>query len=475
MRRFIYFLSLLFIGETIYAEGIDSTLFEKTFEEISALGLPVLVIETENGVFPTYEIAEKENPEIMWGKGITNAVKVPGSLSLFKDGQCLYSSGDYVDGQSGMTIKVRGNVSAVDHEKKPYKIKLEKKADLLLREGQDVDYSDKNWILIKDNNINAKIGFKINELMQMQWTPSYCFVNVMFNGRYNGVYMLCESVRRNKDCRLNVSKTGFVFEWDTYWWNEPRYISSAFSSTQAYTIKYPDEDEITDEQIDCLENIIRQAESSAFDGTYSDYIDVNSFASWILAHDILGTWDASGSNYFLTKYDDTENSKIMMANLWDLETNFRRVNQWSTAHLAEWFFFGPLFGSENKTFLKAYKMKWSEVSQTLFEDIQNYLNMFNVSDEGYALEKSIILDNQLWGTSWKTVSQSVSDANEWFNARKDWLNNQIGKIEIEESSISVLKTDVDAAPLWVTPVGIEVKSHFKPGIFISQGRKVVIK
>ena len=201
MRRFIYFLSLLFIGETIYAEGIDSTLFEKTFEEISALGLPVLVIETENGVFPTYEIAEKENPEIMWGKGITNAVKVPGSLSLFKDGQCLYSSGDYVDGQSGMTIKVRGNVSAVDHEKKPYKIKLEKKADLLLREGQDVDYSDKNWILIKDNNINAKIGFKINELMQMQWTPSYCFVNVMFNGRYNGVNMLCESVRRNKDCR----------------------------------------------------------------------------------------------------------------------------------------------------------------------------------------------------------------------------------------------------------------------------------
>lgn len=473
-------LIVLYSISSIWSAEIDSTLFNKSFEEISSIGLPVVMIETENGVFPTFDIAEKSDPDIMWGKGIINADKVPGKITLYKGGNLLYDSGEYVEGESGMTIKVRGNVSAIDHEKKPYKLKLQKKADLLFRGGQDADYTDKNWLLIKDNNINANIGFKINELMEMQWTPSYCYVNVMFNGRYNGVYMLCESVRRNQDCRLNVSKTGYVFEWDTYWWNSHKYVESLIfqkGSPLKYTFKYPDEDDITDDQLDYIENAIAKAEASLNDGTYPDYIDVESFASWILAHDILGTWDAAGSNYFLTKYDNTENSKIMMANLWDLETNFRRVNQWSTAHLAGWFFYESLFNNENETFLRSYKDKWMKVSPTIFDEIIDCIHQFEDSSEGKDLERSIILDNQLWGTSWKTVKEACSDAIDWFADRKVWMSEQMDKIHLKThiSETNFHNDDIISSSDFFSIQGVRLnKDYSRPGIYIKNRNKILI-
>ena len=111
-----------------------------------------------------------------------------------------------------MRAVIRGNTTA-RAKKKPYKIKLQKKADLLLR-GDDEKYGDKDWLLILDESLSAKTGFKLNELAGMQWTPSYQYVNLILNGEYKGLYMLCESVERNKSCRLNVDKSGYIFEYD---------------------------------------------------------------------------------------------------------------------------------------------------------------------------------------------------------------------------------------------------------------------
>lgn len=60
--------------------------------------------------------------------------------------------------------------------------------------------------------------------MSMQWTPAYEYVNVMINGKYQGLYMLLESVERDDDCRINVSKNGYIFEYDMYWWKEDYYV-----------------------------------------------------------------------------------------------------------------------------------------------------------------------------------------------------------------------------------------------------------
>ena len=68
-----------------------------------------------------------------------------------------------------------------------------------------------------------------------------------------------------------------------------------------------------------------KAEESTRNGSYQNMIDVESFARWMLAHDILGNTDGAGSNIFITKYDNTETSLIKMGPLWDFDVIMRRI------------------------------------------------------------------------------------------------------------------------------------------------------
>ena len=62
-----------------------------------------------------------------------------------------------------------------------------------------------------------------------------------------------------------------------------------------YTFKYPDPDEITADQYSYVQESISSVEKSLYNGTYDNFMDVESFARWLLAHDILGSHDAAGS------------------------------------------------------------------------------------------------------------------------------------------------------------------------------------
>src|SRR5574344_2838242 len=164
MKKIISFILLIWISNTaIHAENYP------TLEETKALGLPVIIIETVNQEVPTCDFVFAPTGED--GISITNATKVPGRIQLWKDGKIVYDSGEYESGVSGMTMKIRGNTSAYYSNKKPYKIKLEKKGDIMGRDDQK--YEDKEWILIDDGGgvINTYAGLKLNELLGLQWTP----------------------------------------------------------------------------------------------------------------------------------------------------------------------------------------------------------------------------------------------------------------------------------------------------------------
>lgn len=207
-------------------------------------------------------------------------------MIIHKD-DVLYDSGDYEKNISGATIKINGNTSAY-HDNKPYKIKLQVKEDLLFR--GDNKYKDKEWRLLKDaRTLKTIIGLKMNELIGLPWTPAYQPCNVFVNNDYRGCYLLIESVKRNTDCRLNVSKNGFIVERDPYWWNENTFFSTNYFNPYNYyrwTWKYPDEEDVTEEHVTYIQNYMNQAEESIIDGTYEQYLDVESFASWLLAHEM---------------------------------------------------------------------------------------------------------------------------------------------------------------------------------------------
>ena len=396
MRTLLLLLSIIF-GQQTYALEL---------EQVKALGLPVLIISTVNTEMPDCEYVSSPLAS-MGAYSIKNATKVPGRLYIILGNDTLYDSGEFDEGKSGMTIKIRGNTSAYK-PKKSYKIKLQKKADLLCREGKN--YHDKNWVLLKDEQIKTKIGFKLNELIGLQWTPEYEYVNVVFNNEYWGMYMLVEQVRRNPECRLNVAENGYVFEYDGYWWNEDIYVKSSLAENNHYTFKYPEPEDISEEQLAYFTEMINTFENSITWGGYNYYIDVESFASWMLAQDILGNPDHVGSGYFLTKYDNTPDSKIKMANMWDFDDIFHesRRNQWSRLHT--YGFYDALFKSPNSDFVKLYVSKWNYEGLRIIEEITNWLKDFSLSDDAYALTGSIAMDNGRWKVDNKDVKTCVDIA-----------------------------------------------------------------
>ena len=469
-RKLILLIFILFCINEVIAQNTD---FSQ--ENIDKIGLKVIHIETENNEEPECEFTEA--PEGCMGMTSINAKKVKCRIYITLKGDTLYNSGMFEKNQSGATIKINGNTSAyfAIPGNYPYKIKLQKKADLLNRNNERFD--DNEWRLINDGyTLNTIIGLKISELLQFSWTPAYTPCNVFINGDYRGCYLLIESVKRNKDCRINVDKTsGYIVERDPYWWKENRFFTTNyFASSKGYrwTWKYPDEDDVLLEQEDYITQFINDTEQSILNGTYSNYIDIKSFAKWILAHDILGSKDSGGTNLYVAKYDDTPNSLLEMPVLWDFDSNFRmEPGEFSKCHNnAGDFYFYNLFNNTNNSFTSKYKELWLQIKPTLLSTITQYILSITDSEYGRALESSRMLHYNRWGyTPYETIGELAQEAINWFNNHLDKLDVNINKLA-DNTSISAIKTKekYDVYNL----LGNKVYKP-KKGIYIKNKRKII--
>lgn len=390
--------------------------------EIIAKGLPVLCVETVDHEEPTCEYVSA--PAGSMGITIRNATKVPGHLVMYKliDGMdsVIYDSGEYEDNVSGMTIKIRGNTSAYT-SKKPYKIKLQKKSDLLMR-GNDALYKDKDWLLLKDPYLLTFMGLTVSRMMKMPWTPSFGYVNVIINNQYRGLYLLCESVKRNPDCRINVDKnSGFIFECDAYWWNEDVYVNSITSPLYNFTFKYPDSEDILPEQLAYIQQVATAFETSLSASNYPELIDVKSWATWCLAHDMCGTQDSGGANRYYSKQDTTDTSLVVMPVLWDFDMSGRMPEAWSHCHTEH---FTKLFENANRRFVDEYIWQWRQVKDNFYYKFATFILAYLKSADGVALEASYALDNLRWNTSYSVWNYGNAHVL-WFYNRIPWMESVI--------------------------------------------------
>lgn len=449
-----------------YSVGIGAAQSMFSDDSIQALGLPVVAIETVGGEEPTCEYVN--HPEGMAGYGTRNATKVPGRLTITLGEDTLYDSGPYVKDSSGMRVRIRGNTSAWP-PKKPYKVKLERSADLLLR-GDEESYADKDWLLLKNPELLQTIGFETSRLIGMEWTPDHRYVNLVMNGDYRGLYLLCEPVERNTRCRINVSKTGYIAESDAYFWCEDFYIPSSLNPF-GWTLKYPDADDVTEEQVSFLSRELAQLEESLAGPQYAERIDVESFARWLLAHDILGTWDSYGSNLFVARRD-TLGSKVRMPVLWDFDGIMLMQDDWAKVHY-ERFYFSQLLSSGDPAFREAYLGLWSSLRRRVFDGMASHLEEYVSSEEAVAVDASMRLDAVRWRGEYIGLGELLSAARTWFESREPWLADRIRE-EIGVSGIDSTPCDSAAPPgpvlnAWGIPVG-----DGYTGIRIRGGRKCVI-
>ena len=350
-------------------------------------------------------------------------------MTVTLKGKTLYDSKEYIQGESGMRIKRRGNSTGAYLDQHPYKIKLSKKYDLL--ERGEKSFKHKEWLLLSMFTYNVKMtnhesnilnvaGSIVSKIVGQEWTPEFEFVNVVINGEYQGMYYLMESVERG-DKRVVLDNTGFLIEDDTFWWNETVYFKTNHQqSLTAYTYKYPDNDDMTDSIQNIIKQYMNEFESALYSkGDVSHYIDYESFAKWILIHDILGTDDSAGCNRFLYKYNYDKNnpfsSKLKMGPVWDYDSTFRS-DDWSSIHTTNsWFYYSLLF--EREDFVDVYLNLWKQVRPVILNELKIYFDEFlykykNVFDESIKLHQTIYP-----GEGKQTVSFQVNEILEKFTQR----------------------------------------------------------
>ena len=443
-----------------------------SIDEVRQAGLHIVEITTVDGEEPQGKPIE--SPLYPGSYNMTYVNKVPCRVVISKDGNTLYDSGEYLKKTSGATLRINGNTTAYysDPLNMPYKLKLEKAADLLNR-GDDDKYKDKEWRLLKDAvSLNTIVGLQVSQLLELEWTAAYVPCNVIINGDYRGCYLLMETMKRNESCRIDCDKqTGFIIEKDPYWWKEDRYFSSFWykdDNVYRWTWKYPDADEVTDEQETYIKSYIEMMENSLADGTYESYINIPSFAKWILVHDILGTRDSWGSNMYIKKYDDTEKSRLELPCVWDFDSSYDIVpGQFSNLHIQENEYFYALFHSDNQTFKSAYVKLWNDKKQTVSEHILSFLNQYADSNEGKALEISRKLYNKRFGYTYATVAEDIKVVQQWFNSHISLLDDNI---QSHYTNISSVQDNTLNDVKYYTLTGREVYNNNIKGVTIIRSK-----
>lgn len=257
-------------------------------------GLPVCYISTSDGL------------------PITSKTEyVEASLRIEQNGELLFED-------TLLNIRGRGHSSWTDSPKHPYRLKLSHKAPLL---GMS---ANKHFVLLSNyfdkSLMRAAIGFKIGELLACDWTPESRFVELVFNGEYQGNYQLTESVKEGTN-RIRVDKTGFLTEYiypDRI--DEEKVFIQTIDSGYYYKFMYPDEKDITTQRVQYADDLMNRLERSlnrpSKPHEFADIIDVTSWAKWFYQQNLLMLEEC---NMYMVKYDDTDNSRLAMGPMWDFD------------------------------------------------------------------------------------------------------------------------------------------------------------
>ena len=393
--------------------------YDRLFLDYSQLpDLPLIVIETENNLDPTYVNAIKTGSNL-WGETITDNEYVKGVMSF---------GGDVPSMSCDAQIRVRGNTTAVNQDKKSYKIVLDEEYDLL---GRGIAYEDREWLLLNvGTDLKTYIGTYLGTYLGLEWQPQMQYVNVIMNGDWKGCYLLSESVKRSL-ARCSISEEGYLFENDAYWWNsKEEYFKTSFQPPQlGFTVKYPDIKDKNDVRLGQLKKYMQIIEDKimAADEDLFEYIDAESFVSWILVRDIMGQDDGGGSNiyYYIDKinWDNLSENKLKMGPLWDFDISFVREDDWSVQHGMEGLYFDYLL--QNPEFRKKYVEKWKKIKDTLEDDLSKHLEEL-YTNLGEELQKSRKLNASRWMLDNSDIKDEMEYYMDWIERRIQWMSTAMG-------------------------------------------------
>lgn len=335
--------------------------------------------------------------------------------------------GSYEDYTGKTEVKGRGN-STWGYPKKPYRLKLNKKAEIC---GLG---KAKNYVLLANHldptlMLNS-VAFKIGRLLELPFTNHAIPVDVVLNGIYKGSYLLTEQIEV-KENRVDLDENNSVmWELDSYWDDEPKFKSTAFNLP--VMVKDPD---LTTEQFEYWKKdfnaFTTQFAKEPLEGnSYVDMIDIESVAKFLITFNLVHNMEINHpKSVFLHKEG---NGKYVMGPIWDFD--------WAYDYEGTSNHFGryntPLFSSSMngvgtaffQRFLQdsrvkaIYKRTWQDFKNNKLDALLQY-----VDDYAVMLKPSVERNSELWENT-RSFDTKVKELKTWLRNRADYIDSEVSKL-----------------------------------------------
>ncbi len=195
--------------------------------------------------------------------------------------------------------------------------------------------TNRDWILLANfydpSHLRTELAFDLSRQTDLSFTPTYRYVEVILNGRYDGLYMLGEQVEVDSG-RVELDEMGptdnsgealtggymleFDFRLDTA-------VEPGFVSGEGVKVAIKEPDPPAHEQAAYIRSYFNAFEAATLSPTFADpvtgfrsYLDVDAFIDWYIIAELTRQQDAAWASTFLTK---PRNGKLTFGPVWDFD------------------------------------------------------------------------------------------------------------------------------------------------------------
>ena len=432
-------------------------------DDIPDNGIPVVYINIDETQGTIQEMIESPNHSVYCYGTVSIVVPEGFHYSDFPDTACESFTG------LSMSIRGRGNSTWQKSMKKPYKIKLDQKADLF---GLG---SNKHWALVANaldpTLIRDRITAWLGDEMGFEFTPRGVPVDLVMTGqeygtKYLGSYYLSENVRVDKN-RLEIDELGpddlddevitggYLIQNGTQVnsWSPDRFYTtrgacwatdtpsfdtldeSMLGSTDDENYVIPELGDSYDnsKQQQYIQNHVQLIEDTLFQGgtAYRELMDIESAAKYLLINDFCLNADAyaTGSTYFYKVRDvDGKTGKIYWGPLWDFDYAWNNKNE-TTGFDNEHVWLRPMFCDKSEGgFVQEIKKQWPALRTAVLKLIEDG----GIIDQYYEETKaSAAMDapiNRAYEPDFD-YKTAIDELKTWIKERLQWFDENIDSID----------------------------------------------
>ncbi len=358
---------------------------------------------------------------------------------------CLISisntSSEYELSEASAGIRGRGNTTW-NYPKKPYRIKFDKKTSLF------GEAANKSWVLLAMYNdfslSKDALAFSLaNALQNGDYVPSFNYVDVYINGKYNGLYLLTEHINENKgrtDVKDDFNEADiavpFLVEIDQYAEEDggTEGVDYFKIGNTLFSIKYPDaEERYTDAQFEYIKNYIQKVQHLAYKkdvslSEFSQYVDIESFIDYYIIQELMIQSDINYKSVYMSKSID---GKLKMGPIWDFDWSLDGpslfywfkykppVNEYASK--GSWFY---SLISNSEEFRNAVKVRWAEIEDEIRQAAINFEEQSDYISKGAKRDWL----RWHWYNHGAKYEKNLKIALQFLNDRINWLDNEINNL-----------------------------------------------